>query len=99
MKCNIQEPMHIHSLGGELREATIVERIGGNEYIAEYKESALPFFLFCEKIFDMIPPLMLDERKVSEKTAEQCDKRKHKYDLLFAPTAFFKVVMQRRHKK
>ena len=36
MKCNIQEPMHIHSLGGELREATIVERIGGNEYIAEY---------------------------------------------------------------
>ena len=37
MKCNIHEPMHIHSLGGELREATmIVERIGGNEYIAEY---------------------------------------------------------------
>lgn len=36
MKCNIREPMHIHSLGGELREATIVEKISANEYIAEY---------------------------------------------------------------
>ena len=33
MKCNIQEPMHIHSLGGELREATIVERIGGKLHL------------------------------------------------------------------
>ena len=36
MKCHIQEPMHIHSLDGELREATIIERIGDNAYIAEY---------------------------------------------------------------
>ena len=36
MKCHIREPMHIHSLDGELREATIVEKIGANKYIAEY---------------------------------------------------------------
>ena len=33
---HITEQMHIHSLGGELREATIVEKIGNNQYIAEY---------------------------------------------------------------
>jgi hypothetical protein len=32
----ITEPMHIHSLNGELREATIVEKVGDNRYIAEY---------------------------------------------------------------
>ena len=32
----IIEPMHIHSLNGELREATIVEKVGDNQYVAEY---------------------------------------------------------------
>jgi len=32
----ITEPMHIHSLDGELREATIVEKTGDNRYVAEY---------------------------------------------------------------
>jgi hypothetical protein len=32
----ITEPMHIHSLDGELREATIVEKVGDNRYVAEY---------------------------------------------------------------
>ncbi|MHB1314596.1 MAG: hypothetical protein ACYCX2_03830 [Christensenellales bacterium] len=32
----ITEPMHIHSLDGELRDATIVEKIGDNRYVAEY---------------------------------------------------------------
>jgi hypothetical protein len=32
----ITEKMHIHSLNGELREATIVEKIGDNRYVAEY---------------------------------------------------------------
>ena len=36
MQMNITEPMHIHSLNGELREATIVEMVGENAYIAEY---------------------------------------------------------------
>ena len=36
MKMNVTEPMHIHSLNGELREATIVEMIGENAYLAEY---------------------------------------------------------------
>lgn len=36
MKMNVTEPMHIHSLNGELREATIVEMVGENAYIAEY---------------------------------------------------------------
>ena len=30
------EPMHIHSLGGELAEATTFERIGGNRFLAVY---------------------------------------------------------------
>ena len=32
----ITEPMHIHSLDGELRQATIVEKIGDNRYVAEF---------------------------------------------------------------
>lgn len=32
----ITESMHIHSLNGALAEATIVEKIGDNKYIAEY---------------------------------------------------------------
>ena len=32
----LKEPMHIHSLGGELAEATILERMGDNRYLAEY---------------------------------------------------------------
>ncbi len=32
----ITEEMHIHSLDGELREATIVEKIGDNRYVTEY---------------------------------------------------------------
>lgn len=32
----ITEEMHIHSLDGELREATIVEKVGDNQYVAEY---------------------------------------------------------------
>ena len=32
----IKEPMHIHSLDGELREATIHKKLGDNDYLAEY---------------------------------------------------------------
>lgn len=32
----ITEPMHIHSLDGELREATIVEKVADNRYVVEY---------------------------------------------------------------
>jgi hypothetical protein len=35
-KYPIVEEMHIHFLNGELREATIVEKVGDNRYIAEY---------------------------------------------------------------
>jgi hypothetical protein len=35
-KFPITEKMHIHSLDGELREATILERLGDNDYLAEY---------------------------------------------------------------
>lgn len=31
-----KEPMHIHSLNGELREATILKKLGDNDYLAEY---------------------------------------------------------------
>ncbi len=29
-------PCHIHSLGGEMREATILAKTGDNQYLAEY---------------------------------------------------------------
>ena len=32
----ITEKMHIHSLNGELRDATILQRLGDNDYLAEY---------------------------------------------------------------
>ena len=32
----ITEQMHIHSLNGALAEASIVEKVGDNRYIAEY---------------------------------------------------------------
>lgn len=32
----ITEPMHIHSLDGELREAIIHKKLGDNDYLAEY---------------------------------------------------------------
>lgn len=35
-KFPITEEMHIHSLDGELREATILKRLGDNDYLAEY---------------------------------------------------------------
>ena len=36
MEFPIIEKMHIHSLDGELREATIHKKIGVNDYLAEY---------------------------------------------------------------
>ena len=36
MEFPIIEKMHIHSLEGELREATIHKKIGANDYLAEY---------------------------------------------------------------
>lgn len=35
-KFPITENMHIHSQDGELREATILGRLGNNDYLAEY---------------------------------------------------------------
>ncbi len=32
----INEKMHIHSLNSELREATILKRLGDNDYLAEF---------------------------------------------------------------
>ena len=42
----ITEEMHIHSLNGELREATIVEMVGDNQYVAEYNS------VRCSAIFN-----------------------------------------------
>jgi len=35
-KFPITEKMHIHSLDSELREASILGRLGNNDYLAEY---------------------------------------------------------------
>lgn len=32
----IKEKMHIHSLGGEMCEATIIKKLRDNDYLAEY---------------------------------------------------------------
>ncbi len=32
----ITEPMHLHSLGGKMAEATIIDKVGDNQYVAEY---------------------------------------------------------------
>ena len=32
----ITEQMHIHSLDGELREATVLKQLGDNDYLAEF---------------------------------------------------------------
>lgn len=45
-KLPITEPMHIHSLDGELREATIVEKTGDNRYVAEFGD------VRCSAIFN-----------------------------------------------
>jgi hypothetical protein len=34
----ITEKMHIHSLNGELRDATILKRLGDNDYLAKYND-------------------------------------------------------------
>lgn len=46
MKMNLTKPMRIHSLGGEIREATIVEKVGDNKYIADYNS------VKCSAIFN-----------------------------------------------
>lgn len=33
----LKEEMHIHSLDGKLREAVILEKLGDNDYMAEYE--------------------------------------------------------------
>ena len=50
MKMNITEPMHIHSLDGAMREATIVEMVGENSYIAEYNGVRYPVKLCGRKL-------------------------------------------------
>jgi hypothetical protein len=35
-KLPLTEPMHIHSQNGELKEATILEKLGDNDFMAEY---------------------------------------------------------------
>jgi len=41
----INEKMHIHSLNGELREATILKRLGDNDYLLNCKSKCNPFDL------------------------------------------------------
>lgn len=36
MNLQITQQMHIHSLDGALAEATIVEKVGDNRYVADY---------------------------------------------------------------
>ena len=45
MKCNIHEPMHIHSLGGELREATMIAEYGGVRCTAIYNPFSKSFYV------------------------------------------------------
>ncbi len=65
----LKEPMHIHSLGGELAEAAILERMGDNRYLAEYNgvKCNNPFVkrFYVEDIYGVLkerPPKATDTR-------------------------------------
>ena len=47
MDLPLTELMHIHSLSGELREATILKKIGDNLYLAQYGD------VKCTAIFNI----------------------------------------------
>mgnify|MGYP000889785043 FL=1 len=53
MKFPLTEKMHIHSLDGELREATILEKVGDNHYVAEYNgvRCSAIYNLFVDKFY------------------------------------------------
>lgn len=60
----LTEFMHIYSLNGELAEATIIEKIGDNRYIAEYNG------LKCTAIYNPF----VDRYYVDDKYGIICDK-------------------------
>lgn len=65
----IKEEMHIHSLNGELREATILKRLGDNDYLAEYNG------VRCHAIFNPFDGRFYVDDKyavIRDRKPEQC---------------------------
>jgi len=65
----IKEEMHIHSLNGELREATILKRLGDNDYLAEYNG------VRCHAIFNpFVGRFYVDDKYalIRDRKPEQC---------------------------
>ena len=65
----IKEEMHIHSLNGDLREATILKRLGDNDYLAEYNG------IRCHAIFNpFVNRFYVDDKYavIRDKKPEQC---------------------------
>lgn len=65
----IREEMHIHSLNGELRKATILRRLGDNDYLAEYNG------VRCHAIYNpFVGRFYVDDKYavIHDKKPEQC---------------------------
>ena len=65
----IQEKMHIHSLNGELREASILKKQGDNDYLAEYNG------VRCHAIFNpFVEHFYVDDKYgiIRERNQEPC---------------------------
>jgi hypothetical protein len=65
----IKEEMHIHSLNGELREATILKKLGDNDYLAEYNG------VRCHAIFNpFVGRFYVDDKYavIRDRKPEQC---------------------------
>lgn len=67
----INGKMHIHSLKGELREATILKRLGDNDYLAEFNG------VRCHAIYN----LFVNKFYVDDKYAVIIEKTSHRDDL------------------
>jgi len=70
-KFPITEPMHIHSLGGELREATILKRLGDNDYLAQFSE------VKCHAIYNpFVGKFYVDDKYGTIRDQKSCEQER-----------------------
>jgi hypothetical protein len=70
-KFPITEPMHIHSLGGELREATILKRLGNNDYLAQFGE------VKCHAIYNpFVEKFYVDDKYGTVRDQKSCEQER-----------------------
>lgn len=70
-KFPITETMHIHSLNGKLKEATITKKLGNNDYLANYEG------VMCHAIYNpFVDKFYVDDKYgvIKEKAPEKDDR-------------------------